>query len=468
MRLCLDRRVARHRWHWQLEDTMTDLSQRGGIAVLHQGVTLEVVKGVPSAALRYGVIFVSVFAFTLYWLSSLLLLAHNAGTYFGADSNVYGWIAYGNIEDRLTRFHPITSAMALTWMGAFKEFTAWIAPAYILQAMFAMVGAAGVWAAMIAFSSVMPRPYVWLWGLIYAVSFGAWYFSSIPESKIVTASLVSIYIALYMQLREQWTFRGAVVLTAILAVACLNEIVSAFLVIIPAVETLLSRDWTWRKGRWIVAHGLVAPIALIILEVIVEGFVIAPVPNAEGGSHLSMLLFYISINDHSAASLYGFLLNWIFFNIAAPAQDALYAVPLWPNYRAYFDPALGAYLLRPTSLILVVVFSVMMLTGMLFRQRNQTVQNADRIMLALAAYTLARGAFFFIFNPPEALLFSPAVTLAHLLILAIFFMGSSFPAKRAILLVFAVLLFLTNYAFILHANTGSVVIQSPATPQGQM
>ena len=45
---------------------------------------------------------------------------------------------------------------------------------------------------------------------IYAVSFGVWYFASIEESKIVTATLSALYIAIYLHLRDDWTMRGAV------------------------------------------------------------------------------------------------------------------------------------------------------------------------------------------------------------------------------------------------------------------
>ena len=75
---------------------------------------------------------------------------------------------------------------------------------------------------------------------------------------------------------------------------------------------------------------------------------------------------------------------------------------------------------------------------------------ADKgILLALLAYALLRSTFFFFFNSKECLLFSSSATLAHMLLLGIPFMASSFPAKGVLLLLFAMLLFLTNGAFIL-------------------
>lgn len=146
------------------------------------------------------------------------------------------------------------------------------------------------------------------------------------------------------------------------AVDCLNEIVSVFLIIIPVAETSLSRDWTWRTKRWIAAQALAAPIAFLALEIIVSGYVIAPVAHAESGSHLRMLLFYAGLSDHSMASLHNFSLNWLFFNIAAPAQDALYSIPIWPHYRGYFEPSLVNYLFRPVTVALIVMFALIVMS----------------------------------------------------------------------------------------------------------
>ena len=71
------------------------------------------------------------------------------------------------------------------------------------------------------------------------------------------------------------------------------------------------------------------------------------------------------------------------------------------------------------------------------------------ILLALLAYTLFRGLFFFVFLPSECLLYASSVTLAHLLIVAIPFAASSFPAKPALLAGLGGLLFIANGAFVI-------------------
>ena len=159
------------------------MTSSGGVTVLHPELLTDVARTIPSTSLSIDRIFVAGFAFSLYWLSSVVLQSYSACCYFGADANLYGILAEGRVEDRLARFHPVTILMALTWIDAFRGFTPWIAPFHLLLAMFAGVGTAGVWAAMVVFALVIPRRYVSLWGSIYEVSFGIWYFSSMAESK---------------------------------------------------------------------------------------------------------------------------------------------------------------------------------------------------------------------------------------------------------------------------------------------
>src|SRR5262245_17544234 len=224
---------------------------------------------------RYVGVLVALAAFALYWTSSFLLEARHATIHFGADTWFYTELAQGDVFarltsnyhlDRIARFHLTTVVLGAGWMKLFAPLAPWIAPQHLLKAMFAAVGALGVWAAMSAFAAALPRRQAALWAIIYASSFSVWYFSSIEESKILTATLSALYIATYLHLRQNWTLRGAVLLTAILLVACLNEVVAAFLVAIPAVDTLVQQGWRWRPIRWIFCHALTAPIALAILE----------------------------------------------------------------------------------------------------------------------------------------------------------------------------------------------------------
>ena len=95
------------------------------------------------------------------------------------------------------------------------------------------------------------------------------------------------------------------------------------------------------------------------------------------------------------------------------------------------------------------MFGVMIVASLLPRYRPDSSGNHASILLGLAAYSLVRGAFFYTFNPFEPLLFSPAVTLAHMLMIGIPFTASHFPAKRLLLAVLAVLLLVNNGAFII-------------------
>ena len=71
------------------------------------------------------------------------------------------------------------------------------------------------------------------------------------------------------------------------------------------------------------------------------------------------------------------------------------------------------------------------------------------VAAGLGAYAMLRGAFFFVVNPSECLLYGSGVTLAHMLVLAIPFAASRLPGKRLILAAVALLLIIVNGAFII-------------------
>ena len=414
------------------------------------------VGSMAKAAHRCLFVSIALDAFALYWFSSYILEQRNGTTHFAADTWFYTELAEPNVlyrvaadEDlsRVFRFHPTTVVMAAGWMKLVAPLNRWIDRHYLLKAMFAAVGAVGVWAAMWAFAAVVPRRYAALWGLIYAGSLGVWYFSSIEESKIVSATLSTLYIAAYLHVRNRWTMRGAGALTASLLLACLNEIVAGFLVIIPIVDTLVRHGWDLRQGRWVAWHALAGPFAFAILEGITRLWTGAPVTHAEGATHFSMLIWYISKNYFTAESFYAFAVRWLFFNIAAPELHASHWADASTNFGGDFRPALANYFSSPVSVGVVVLFGVILVASILARQPAAGVKTVG-LFPALTAYALLRSLFFFIFNSQECLLFSSSVTLAHLLLIGIPFAASSFPVKRTLLVIFAVLLFLINGAFI--------------------
>jgi hypothetical protein len=353
---------------------------------------------------------------------------------------------------RIFRFYSTTVFLAAGWMKLFSPLGAWIEPVYILKAMFAAVGAAGVWAAMSAFAQVVPRWQAPFWGLIYAVSLGVWYFASIEESKIVSATLAGFYIAVYLKLRRDWTIRGALLLTAILLFACLNEIVAGFLVIVPVVDTLVRRGWNMREGRWIALHALVGPAALATLEGIGRAWPGARGFDPEGATHFSMFFHNLAQNlsksYYDADTLYAFLVRWFFFNFAAPESRGDYWADPLINFGGDFQPELSTYFSSPVSAALVVLAGAIVAGCLLRRRGGERGYELPGLVPALLAYALVRAVFFFIFVPTECFLFANGVTLAHMLLIAIAFAASRLPAKPLLLLAFAVLLFLTNGAFI--------------------
>ncbi len=398
------------------------------------------------SALTAGVLSVTAIFFGVYWLTAVVLAARQTTAHFGADSSFYAVLADMAVHHRAARFHPVTTTLGLAWMKALSPlFVPWLASATILKAMFAAVGALGVWAAMSIFTVLLPRGYVLLGGILYGSSFGVWYFAGIPESKIVTATLSVLYIALYVRLREEWSTVRAFALGAILALACLNEIVSAFLLAIPVVDAWMRHGFDWRRYRWLAAHMPVVLVAWYVLEVFVNGWLVPESAYQEGQSHFNMLLYYIAKNDYGLASLHGFIANWFFFDIVAPTPQA----PMWPQAGGYFEPTLAAYFASPIALLTVGLVVLVGIVGALPGLRAARLGTGGELLLPLAAYALVRAVFFFIFNPSEPLLFSPAVTIVHWLVLLVPFVACAMPAKRIVLAVLCALLFATNAAFML-------------------
>ena len=174
-------------------------------------------------------------------------------------------------------------------------------------------------------------------------------------------------------------------------------------------------------------HCLAAPIALIVFEGAINDRLIAAGPDPEGRSHFRMLIFYVLRNDYSASGVYAFLLNWFLFNIAAPTPFARYGSPT--TFGGSFEPTLSSYLISPVSASALLLLAAM-IGGSAVRSRSKAGSAASSaIVLALLAYALVRGMFFLIFNPAEPLLFSPAITLAYLLAIAMPFAVSNIPAK---------------------------------------
>jgi hypothetical protein len=234
----------------------------------------------------------------------------------------------------------------------------------------------------------------------------------------------------------------------ILALACLNEVVSAFLVIIPIVDALINRGLNRRHSGWLAAHVPVVLLAWLTLEVVANGWYIPESTVPQGESHYKMLLYYIAKNDYDLASLNGFVSNWFFFNIVAPTPYALH----WPEVGGYVPPTLLAYLTSPLAITSLLAIALVGAASLVPRYRAAIHGPAGELLMPIAAYAVVRGVFFFIFNPSEPLLSSPAVTLAHWCLLLVPFVASPFPAKRELLAALCALLIATNAGFMLRPD----------------
>jgi hypothetical protein len=109
-----------------------------------------------STALTFAIIAGA--AFALYLISAIGLQARHATMHFGADSHLFAPLAEGTAYERVARFHPVTVLLASAWMAVLRPLTVWVSAPALLKAMFATVGALGVWAALAALAALVPTP----------------------------------------------------------------------------------------------------------------------------------------------------------------------------------------------------------------------------------------------------------------------------------------------------------------------
>jgi hypothetical protein len=398
--------------------------------------------GTRDGALSLSTLLVVGAAFAVYLVTALYLDARDGTSYFGADPDYYEVLARHTYDDTAARFHPSTVLLGLGWMKLFAPFEAWIAPHVTLKMMFAAVGALGVLGAITTFNILLPRGYGLFAGTLYASSLGVWYFAAIPESKILTASLSALYIAIYVRYRDDWNVWRTTGLNAVLAVACFNEIVAGFLIAIPAVDALL-RGLNWSRVRWIGIQVAVALAMLIVLELVVNGGIVPKSTASQDQSHFALFLAYFARFRFDLGKFHDFAANWFFFNLVAPTPYALW----WPQTGGYFEPRIMAYAASPLAYVAISLVAAMIVVGLASGARAASFGPADGLLLPLAAYAIVRAIFFILFVPNEALLFSPAVTLPHWLFVLVPFAASRLPGKRAVLAVLCVLLIVVNAGF---------------------
>lgn len=392
-------------------------------------------------------------AFVLYILSAGVLYPRHAGLLFGSDAHLYAEIATGQVFDRIFRFHPVAVGMAELWMFLHRPVAGLIGASTWLQMFFSGIAAVGVWIAISALTSVVPKRLALLGGVLYALCLSIWFFSSIPESKIVSASLSALYLALWLKLRENWNVKGACWLTLILFIACMNEIVASLLVAIPALDELQRRGFDFGKLRWLIAHGIVCLLALVLLEMALPDRLM-PRTTVEGTSHFQMFFYYIARSlakdDYGLQELYAYLLNWFLFSVAAPGK-----IEICPNCDLNFVPELAGYFLnlwRTTVLVMIFFLLGATLVARLVPTLHTELPSGMReLLIALATYSLLRFAFFFIFNPVEPMLYTPSVMLPHLMLFLIPFTMIKVPAKTGLLAVLTLLLFIANGLFMIGA-----------------
>ena len=393
------------------------------------------VQGQPETALIVRVgdvafrVALIVAVFLLYWTTAAIRMKAGIEPDFGADTSLYMTLAHGISVDRIAQFHPVTGWVGLGGMAVMRLLAGAqidLNPQLYLASIFAAVGAIGVAAAMAAFSRLLEKPLNLLFTVLYAGSFSVWYFASMAESKIVTTSLVALYVIAYLRWREKPTLPNELVLGTVFAMACLNEITAAMLILIPACDMLFRRheDYSGLPGRIsTLSHLMIVPLCWLVLETRLLMPKTDLAASSDASDFWSLFINYFRLNSHDISSLGAFLLNWFPFALAAPADSADAEIALWPNYFGYFPPTLGSYLETPAGIAFLGLAAITLIMAVNGGVRHLAHSPYKGLAIGFLAYSFARAVFFFVFNPSEAMLFAGGAMFANLALLALLLQG---------------------------------------------
>lgn len=393
----------------------------------------------------YALIFLA--SFNLYWETQSIFDEYEKSSYFGADSIIYAKIAEGVIDQQVQFFHPLTAAISSLWLSITTPLQGLADVAELYGAMYAAIGALGVVAAAAAFHRLLPANPALICTLAYALSLSVWYFSSIHETKIIDGTIASVYIAVYLRLRENWSIWWFFLLTSIMIIGCFNSIVTAFLVLIPAIDVLLRNSFRIRELGWVFMHALPAPFILIILEFLIRSSVEPNNVKAEAENHFDLLVTFAKMGSHTVTSFFGFIQNWIVFSLAAPSADADHGYAIWEVTEGYFHPNLHQYFSNLSSGLFLLSLILIVLVGLNTVRLGRLAVGLWPLLAGLAAYSAARIVLFFIFLPSEALLYTSPIILAHLIIISTLYFQSTFRYKAQIYGFFVAMMAISNIRF---------------------
>ena len=384
-----------------------------------------------SIALLFSFFFVTYFFTGLHNQSSLSLEDYP----FGADSPFYFF--NGGIDKQLLLRH-VTTVLLSSWLNdIFNN----------IKVFYAVTGALGVVISYGIFSQFFNSRLSILCSCIYGFSLSIWFFSSFPESYIVTTIFINLYIYIFLKIKNEVTFLKLLLLSLVLILSVINDITSLMILLLPAVyynKRLFREKQILQK--MIIHCFIVITISLAILSVISYKY-----HNMSPFKYYSIYSRIFNAQQYTWRDITEPLFNSLIFNIAAPEKVVSFHTKAFPLYIGFFKPSLLSYLTYFPSLLLFLMYVFLVLSSAIriikFRKE------LDFFQIALLIYIASRViAFSRFINPGEAFLYSSVLVLPILFILFVNFQKIFPKYVDHFLTLFLFLLIATNLRFFIFSN----------------
>lgn len=351
---------------------------------------------------------------------------------FGADTPLY---LAKPITDKSLLMRHVTTVTLSNWLYSLP---------YGTKLLYSIIGALGVLVAYGVFSSFFGFGLSMLGACIYGLSLGIWFFSSFPESYIVTSFFISAYILVFLKIKDDMSLKKLCLLSGVLTLAVINDITSLMLLLVPAVyfAGVIFRDR--RITRKLIVHALIVmTVSYGILATISYKY-----QNMSPFGYFSTLYTTYGNKDqqYTWRDMNEPLLNSLFFTIAAPEETVTFHTKRYPLYQGFFNPSLTPYLSFMPSLLLLAMYLFLLFASA--RRIYSRPREIGLFQLALWIFIVLRVIVFSGFvNPGEAFLYSSILVLPILVVLFVNFQALFPKYAEPFLAVFLILLLATNIRY---------------------
>jgi len=332
--------------------------------------------------------------------------------------------------------HPITAKLMEFYRGFISILLPITITPFVMKLLFSFFGAINVMIVHSICSMFFSRYRSVLVAVCYGFSLSVWYFSSVPESYVFSATLYSLYFWYFIKHCSDLRLIKVLILLGLLTLALLNDISSVYLLLLPFVY-YNKKIITDKKIRsYFLLHVFFIFACCVVIKI----------------NEWPVVEFYSNMrNDFSVTSFIKDdfiepLLNLLFFSIGAPSHEVTYAPRMLPYYPGYFQPSVWGYMSQIVTAIFFVFYSGLMIIAL---TRVQLIKH-NKFIIPFIIFLFARYLSIIFLNPGEAFLFTMLSTLPLLLVLFCLFDSAQFRYKGAFELILILSMTASNLMFFIY------------------